>query len=98
MIPIYLTFSDEAEALTALMVRAEDEEMAPRWPARALQWVPVPISRATGAMDADGAPVFEAVAGYHVNALWDGSTDIAALDPWRRFPATPSVHWAGLAE
>lgn len=93
MTPIYLTFSDEDEALTALMVHAGDE-ITPRWQAHELQWVSVQFSRPTGAVDADGAPIFAPVAGYHINALWDEVADIAALDSWRSYPDTPSVVWS----
>ena len=90
MIPIYLRFSDEAEALAALT-----KEEVPIWPASALQWVPVPVTRATGEIDAEGLEIFETVEGYHVNALWDGVTEIYDLTPYRTYPETPSVVWAG---
>ncbi len=93
MTPIYLMFADEAEALEALM---EDE--APRWPPAALQWAPVTVTRATGEVDAEGLEIFETVAGYHVNALWDGEAEIGALTPYRAYPDTPSVVWAGISE
>jgi hypothetical protein len=93
MIPIYLRFSDEAEALAAL---TQDE--SPRWQSAILQWVSVPVSRATGEVDADGVAVFERVEGYHVNVLWDGVAEITSLMPYRAYPATPSVVWAGISE
>ena len=64
MIPIYLRFSDEAEALAALT-----QGESPRWQSAILQWVSVPVSRATGEVDAEGLEIFETVEGYHVNAL-----------------------------
>ena len=100
MIPIYLMFADAAEALAAL---TKDEAPiwppeAPIWPPEALQWVPVPVTRATGEVDAEGLEIFETVAGYHVNALWDGVTEIYDLTPYRTYPETPSVVWAGISE
>ena len=93
MIPIYLMFANEAEALAAL---AKDD--APIWPASALQWVPVPVTRATGELDSEGQEIFETAPGYHVNALWDGVTEIYDLTPYRTYPETPSVVWAGISE
>lgn len=93
MTPIYLMFADEAEALEALT-----EAGAPRWPTAALQWVPVTVTRATGEVDEEGAALFETVAGYHVNALWDGEAEITDLTPYRTYPDTPSVIWAGISE
>lgn len=93
MTPIYLMFADAAEALDVLT-----EEGAPRWPAPALQWVPVTVTHATGEVDEEGQEIFETVAGYHVNALWDGAAGISALTPYRSYPDTPSVIWAGLPE
>ena len=49
MIPIYLMFANETEALAALT-----KDDAPIWPASALQWVPVPVTRVTGELDAEG--------------------------------------------
>ena len=66
MIPIYLMFANETEALAALT-----KDDAPIWPASALQWVPVPVTRVTGELDAEGFEIFETAPGYHVNALWD---------------------------
>ena len=93
MIPIYLMFADADEALAALT-----KDDAPIWPASALQWVPVPVTRATGEVDAEGLEIFETVPGYHVNALWDGATEIYDLTPYRTYPETPSVVWAGISD
>ncbi len=71
---------------------------ASRWPPAVLQWVPVTVTRATGELDDEGLEIFETVAGYHVNALWDGVTEISDLTPYRAYPDTPSVVWAGISE
>lgn len=90
MTPIYLTFHDEAAAQAALFADGE-----PRWPPLQLaNPMPMPISRDTGQVDADGAPIYEPVPGWHVNALAPDDLDLGALDAWRVYPATPSVVWA----
>lgn len=81
---IYLTFADEAEALAALY-----DGGAPRYPAlEILNPCPMPVCTATGAVDADGAPVLAPVPGYHVNAVCRGDCP-EALEAWRVYPATP---------
>ena len=49
------------------------------------------LTHETGEKDADGAPVFEPVAGFHVN-IWvpDDAVVPAELEPFRVFPVTPS--------
>lgn len=50
-----------------------------------------PLTHETGERDADGAPLFELVAGFHVN-IWvpDDAVVPAELEPFRVFPITPS--------
>lgn len=50
-----------------------------------------PLTRATGNFDADGVPLYEPVAGFHVN-VWVPATAIIpeALEPYTIHPITPS--------
>lgn len=84
MTPIYLTFSDEADALAALY-----NGDAPRFPGlEILAPCPMPVCAATGEVDAEGAPVLAAVPGYHVNAVCRGAFP-EAMAQWRVYPKTP---------
>lgn len=86
---VYLTFTDEAEALAALY----DGE-APRYPAfEILNPVPMPVSRTTGEVGADGAPILEPVPGYHVYCV---GTCPQALERWRGFLDATFVVLAGV--
>ncbi|PTV94937.1 hypothetical protein C8J27_106206 [Rhodobacter aestuarii] len=84
---IYLTFADEAEALAALY---ETDGETPRYPGlEILNPCPMPVSEATGAVDAEGAAISAAVPGYHVNCVCPLGTCSPELDPWRVYPVTP---------
>ena len=50
-----------------------------------------PLTHATGEHDADGAPLFEPVSGFHVN-IWVPSDAVVPpeLEPFRVYPLTPS--------
>lgn len=98
MITLYLRFPDMATALSAFaIVTGQDAETVSDVPSKVvvngvLCDVDVigQLSRLSG-NDADGRPLFEPVAGFHVN-IWvpDDALVPAELEPFRVYPVTPS--------
>lgn len=99
MITLYLRFPNLQAALAAFsMVTGQPVDELAEVPSKVvvnglLCDVDVigPLTHETGEKDADGALVFEPVAGFHVN-IWvpDDAVVPAELEPFRVFPVTPS--------
>lgn len=103
MIPCYLKFTDEAEAIVALaQFRALDQDGRPFWVTASATHVLVltgTIHRPTGRMLPTADPAFpevpemQALPGYHVDALFETVPD--ALTPYIVTPTHPALHFAG---
>lgn len=99
MITLYLRFPSPQAALVAFgMVTGQPVEELSEVPSKAsvnglLCDVDVigPLTHETGEKDADGAPLFEPVSGFHVN-IWVPNDAVVPpeLEPFRVYPVTPS--------
>ncbi len=99
MITLYLRFPNLQAALAAFsMVTGQPVEELSEVPSKTsvnslLCDVDVigPLTHETGEMDAEGYPISEPVAGFHVN-IWVPNDAVvpSELEPFRVYPVTPS--------
>ncbi|MCS0503550.1 hypothetical protein [Ancylobacter mangrovi] len=102
---IYLHFPDRAAALAmgaALAGGERVERLQPEGVYVGTYWRMDDIGtlyRPTGAVDGEGAPLYEALAGYYVNMVWCGPVETLpdAIDAFRIYPDTPFAVQAGRA-
>ena len=99
MITLYLRFPNLQAALAAFsMVTGQPVEALPEVPPKVVVNGLLcdvdaigQLTHETGNLDAEGAPVFEPVVGWHVN-IWvpDDAVVPPELEPFRVYPLTPS--------